>query len=64
MRIDYLEWNKTNPMHASLKVNASNARGPQGRVNLDKHQIQASAWELSYFTSKSKCKLINLIHTR
>ena len=31
---------------------------------LDKHQIQASALDLSYFTSKSKCKFINLIHTR
>ena len=30
---------------------------------LDKHQIQASALDLSYFMSKSKCKFINLIHT-
>ena len=37
---------------------------PAGPSALDKHQIQASALELSYFTSKSKCKFINLIHTR
>ena len=37
---------------------------PAGPSALDKHQIPASAWDLSYFTSKSKCKFINLIHTR
>ena len=37
---------------------------PAGPSALDKHQIQASALDLSYFTSKSKCKFINLIHTR
>ena len=37
---------------------------PSGPSALDKHQIQASALDLSYFTSKSKCKFINLIHTR
>ena len=37
---------------------------PGGPSALDKHQIQASALDLSYFTSKSKCKFINLIHTR
>ena len=37
---------------------------PAGLRALDKHQIQASALDLSYFTSKSKCKFINLIHTR
>ena len=37
---------------------------PAGRSELDKHQIQASALDLSYFTSKSRCKFINLIHTR
>ena len=37
---------------------------PAGQSALDKHQIQASALDLSYFTSKSKCKFINLIHTR
>ena len=35
-----------------------------GPSALDKHQIQASALDLSYFTSKRKCKFINLIHTR
>ena len=37
---------------------------PAGPSALDKHQIQASALDLSYFMSKSKCKFINLIHTR
>ena len=37
---------------------------PAGPSALDKHQIQASALDLSYFTSKSKCAFINLIHTR
>ena len=37
---------------------------PAGPSALGKHQIQASALDLSYFTSKSKCKFINLIHTR
>ena len=37
---------------------------PVGLSAFDKHQIQASALDLSYFTSKSKCKFINLIHTR
>ena len=37
---------------------------PAGPSALDKHQIQASALDLSYFTSKRKCKFINLIHTR
>ena len=37
---------------------------PAGPSALDKHQIQASTLDLSYFTSKSKCKFINLIHTR
>ena len=37
---------------------------PAGKSALDKHQIQASALDLSYFTRKSKCKCINLIHTR
>ena len=37
---------------------------PAGPSALDKHQIQASALDLSYFTSKSKCKYFNLIHTR
>ena len=37
---------------------------PTGPSALDKHQIQASALDLSYFPSKSKCKFINLIHTR
>ena len=37
---------------------------PAGLGALDKHQIQASALDLSYFTSKSKYKFINLIHTR
>ena len=37
---------------------------PTGLSALDKHQIQASALDLSYFTSKSKCKFINLIHTQ
>ena len=37
---------------------------PAGPSALDKHQIQANALDLSYFTSKSKCKFINLIHTR
>ena len=37
---------------------------PAGPSALDKHQIQASALDLSYFTSKSKCKFINLIHTQ
>ena len=37
---------------------------PAGPSALDKHQIQSSALDLSYFTSKSKCKFINLIHTR
>ena len=37
---------------------------PAGPSALDKHQIQASALDLSCFTSKSKCKFINLIHTR
>ena len=36
---------------------------PAGPSALDKHQIQASALDLSYCTSKSKCKFINLIHT-
>ena len=37
---------------------------PAGPSALDKHQIQSSALDLSYFTSKSTCKFINLIHTR
>ena len=37
---------------------------PAGPSALDKHQIQASALDLSYFKSKIKCKFINLIHTR
>ena len=37
---------------------------PAGPSALDKHQIQASALDLSYVTSKSKCKFINPIHTR
>ena len=37
---------------------------PAGPSALVRHQIQASALDLSYFTSKSKCKFINLIHTR
>ena len=37
---------------------------PAGPSALDKHQIQSRALVLSYFTSKSKCKFINLIHTR
>ena len=37
---------------------------PAGPSALDKHHIQASALDLSYFMSKSKCKFINLIHTR
>ena len=37
---------------------------PAGPSALDKHQIQASALDLSYFTGKSKCKFINLIHTQ
>ena len=37
---------------------------PTGPSALDKHQIQASALDLSYFMSKSKSKFINLIHTR
>ena len=37
---------------------------PAGPSALDKHQIQASALDLSYFTRKSKCKFINPIHTR
>ena len=37
---------------------------PAGPSALDKHQIQASAMDSSYFTSKSKCKFINLIHTQ
>ena len=36
---------------------------PAGPSALDKHQIQASALDLSHFTSKSKCRFINLIHT-
>ena len=35
-----------------------------GPSALEKHQIQASALDLSYFTRKSKCKFINPIHTR
>ena len=34
----------------ALNFDASNARGTQGRVLLDKHQIQASALDLSYST--------------
>ena len=37
---------------------------PAGLSALNRHQIQASALDLSYFTSKSKCKFINLIHTQ
>ena len=37
---------------------------PIGLSALDKYQIQASALDLFYFTSKSKCKFTNLIHTR
>ena len=37
---------------------------PAGPSALDKHQIQASALALSYFTRKSKYKFVNLIHTR
>ena len=37
---------------------------PTGLSALDKHQIQASVLDLSYFTRKSKCKFINLIHTQ
>ena len=33
-----------------------------GQSAWDKHQIQASALDLSYSTQKSKCKFINLIH--
>ena len=35
---------------------------PAGPSALDKHHIQASALDLSYFMSKSKCKFINLIY--
>ena len=42
-------------------VQCPRSAGPSA---LDKHQIQASALDLSYFTTKSKCKFINLIHTR
>ena len=63
MRIYFFEWNKTNPMHAHwiLMRPMPEAAGPSA---LDKYQIQASALELSYFTSKIKCKFINLIHKR
>ena len=37
---------------------------PAGPSALDKHQIQASPLDLSYFMGKSKCKFINLIHSR
>ena len=37
---------------------------PAGLSALDKHQIQASALDLSYFTNNSKCKFIKVIHTR
>ena len=51
-----MKWDKSNA-HA-LNLDRSNARGPQ-----DKDQTQASALDLSYFTSKSKCKYIKLIHS-
>ena len=63
MRIYFFEWNTTNPMHAHWILMRPCPR-PAGPSALDKHQIQASALDLSYFTSKSKCKFINLIHTR
>ena len=44
-----------------MLMNMSNARALNFDA-LDKHQIQASALDLSYFTWKSKCKFIDLIH--
>ena len=61
MRIYFFEWNKTNPMHAHWILMRPMPEGPSA---LDKHQIQASALDLSYFTSKSKCKLTSFIHDR
>ena len=37
---------------------------PAGPSALDKHLIQGKCFELSYSPSESKCKFINLIHTR
>ena len=37
---------------------------PAGPSALDKHQIQTSTLDLSNFPSKSKCTLVNPIHTR
>ena len=63
MRIYFFEWNKTNPMHVHW-IWCVQCPRPAGPSAWDKHQIQASALDLSYFTSKSKCKFINLIDTR
>ena len=37
---------------------------PAGPSALDKHQFQSKCFNLSHFPSESKCKFINLIHTR
>ena len=62
MRIYFFEWNKTNPMHAHwiLMRQMPEAR----RVECIGHASNSGTLDLSYFTSKSKCKFINLIHTR
>ena len=58
MRIYFFEWNKAiQCTHTEWCVQYPKPAGPSA---LDKHQIQASALDLSYFTSKSKCKFINL----
>ena len=57
MRIYFFEWNKTNPMHALWNVMRPK---PEAR----RAECIGQALDLSYFTSKSKCKFINVIHTR
>ena len=43
---------------------ASNARGPQGRVHWTSIKTQRKCIEFVAFLEQNKCKFINLIHTR
>ena len=66
MYVHLLLWCEIRQFNAhALNFDVSNTKGPQGRPSaLDKHQIQVKCFDLSHFSSKSKCKFINLIHTR
>ena len=59
----WVKWDKSNAN--AMNFDASNAWGEQpGPSELDKHQIQGKWIDLSHFSSKSKWKFIDLIHTR